>query len=82
MAASRDILLMFRQHGLSETEMQQKVEELNHLLFTAERLDNFIGAHEVFDINRYRIINNSTEIKKIIRRKRMNDAFIFFSNKN
>ena len=82
MAASRDILVLFRQYQMSETEMKREVEQLNHLLFTAERLDNFIRAHELFDLNRYRIISNSKEIKKFIRTKKTDAAFIFFSNKN
>ena len=82
MAATRDILVLFRQYQLSETEMKREVEQLNHLLFTAERPDNFARAHELFDLNRYRIINNSTQIKKFIRMKKTDAAFIFFSNKN
>jgi len=82
MAASRDILVLFRQYQLSETEMKREVELLNQILFAAERTDNFVRAHELFDLNRYRIIRNSTEIKKFIRRKKTDAAFIFFSNKN
>ncbi len=82
MALNRDILVMFRQNEMSETEMEREVEQLNHILFTAERLDNFVQAHEVLDLNRYRIIINSTEIKKLIRSRKAGRAFLFFSNKN
>ena len=57
-------------------------EQLNTMLFTTERLDNFVGAHEVLDLNRYKIINNPVKIKKLIRQNKIATPFVFFSNKN
>lgn len=73
---------MFRQQAMSPEDIEREVMRLNELLFTAERLDNFVKAHEVIDINRYKIINNNVEIKKILRQKKDTKPFIFFSNKN
>lgn len=73
---------MFRQDTMSEYDIEREVMQLNKLLFKAERLDNFICAHEVLDINRYKIINNPVQIRKMIRQKKYEKAFIFFSNKN
>ena len=82
MASDRDLLVMFRQYAMSEKEMKKEVMHLNKLLFNAERLDNFVSAHEVLDINRYKIINNPGLIKKMIRQKKLSKPFVFFSNKN
>lgn len=82
MTSDRDLLVMFRQYAMSEKEMEKEVMQLNKLLFTAERLDNFVNAHEVLDINRYKIINDSVLIKKMIRQGKYNKPFVFFSNKN
>lgn len=82
MTPNRDLLVMFRHQSMSEQEMDRAVMQLNHLLFTAERLDNFAAAHEILDINRYRIINNIVKIKKMIRTKKITKPFVFFSNKN
>ena len=73
---------MFRQYAMSEKEMEKEVIQLNKILFTAERLDNFVSAHEVLDINNYKIINNPVLIKKMIRQKKYDKPFVFFSNKN
>lgn len=82
MSSNRDLLVMFRQQAMSPEDIEREVMRLNELLFTAERLDNFVKAHEVIDINRYKIINNNVEIKKILRQKKDTKPFIFFSNKN
>lgn len=82
MTPNRDLLVMFRQQSMSEQEMDRAVMQLNHLLFTAERLDNFAAAHEILDINRYKIITNLVDIKKMIRTKKTEKPFVFFSNKN
>jgi hypothetical protein len=52
------------------------------MLFTTERLDNFVGAHEILDLNRYKIISNPVEIKKMLRQKKLTKPFVFFNNKN
>lgn len=82
MTSDRDLLVMFRHHAMSENDIEREVMQLNKILFTAERLDNFVSAHEILDINRYKIINNPVAIKKMIRQKKYNNPFIFFCNKN
>jgi hypothetical protein len=82
MPSNRDLLVMFRQQAMSQEDIEREVMKLNDLLFTAERLDNFVKAHEVIDINRYRVINNAVEIKKMVRQKKDTKPFVFFSNKN
>ena len=82
MTSNRDLLVMFRQHAMTQQDIDKELSQLNNMLFTTERLDNFVGAHEILDLNRYRIINNPIEIKKMIRQKKLTKPFIFFNNKN
>ncbi len=82
MTSNRDLLVLFRQRLMSQQDIDREVMQLNELLFTTERLDNFVQAHEIIDLNRYKIITKQVEIKKLIRQKKLNKPFVFFSNKN
>ena len=82
MTSNRDLLVMFRQHAMTQQDIDKQLSQLNNMLFTTERLDNFVGAHEILDLNRYKIINNPVEIKKMIRQKKLTKPFVFFNNKN
>ena len=82
MASNRDLLVMFRQHMMSQQDIDRQVMRLHEILFTTERPDNFARAHEIIDINRYRIIKKTVEIKKILRTGKDKKPFIFVSNKN
>ena len=78
---SRDLLVLFKQDVMSPKTIEQHVSWLHELLFSVERLDNFVHAHELIDINRYKIINKSVEIKKAIRQGILK-PFLFLNNKN
>ncbi len=81
-SANRDLLVMFRQRMMTQQDIDNEVMQLNTILFTTERLDNFVNAHEVLDLNKYKIIKNPVEIKKLLRQQKLQKPFIFFSNKN
>ncbi len=82
MTSNRDLLVMFKQRMMTQQDIDREVMLLNELLFTTERLDNFVQAHEVLDFNRYKIIKTAVEIKKLIRQNKLSKPFIFFNNKN
>jgi hypothetical protein len=82
MTSNRDLLVMFRQRAMSQQDIDREVMQLNEILFTTERLDNFVNAHEVLDLNKYKIIKKSVDIKKLLRQNKLFKPFIFFSNKN
>ena len=82
MTSNRDLLVMFRQHAMTQQDIDKQLSQLNNMLFTTERLDNFVCAHEILDLNRYKIISNPVEIKKMIRQKKLTKPFVFFNNKN
>jgi len=61
--------------------MEHEVELLNDLLFQYETLDNFCKAHEVFDLNRYRIYRKQESVQQIARQRELH-PFQFLCNKN
>jgi len=66
---------------MSPQSLEQELEWLHELLFNVERPDSFASAHEIIDLNRYKIHNNKIEIKKYLRRKK-EQPFLFLNNKN
>lgn len=82
MTSNRDLLVMFKLRLMTQQAIDKEVMQLNELLFNTERLDNFVKAHEVLDLNKYKKITNSVEIKKLLRQKKIEKPFVFFSNKN
>jgi hypothetical protein len=79
--SNRDLLVLFKQDLMTPQAIEHEVEWLHELLFTVERLDNFATAHELIDLNKYKVSNNTVEIKKLVRRKK-EQPFVFLSNKN
>ena len=77
----RDLLVMLNNEHRSQQAIDHEVEWLHDVLFHIEELDNFCKAHEVLDLNRHRVINNITKLRKIVIRKTMK-AFEFVNNKN
>ena len=64
---NRDLLVLFNQELMSPKAMENEVELLHELLFTVERLENLVTAHEIIDLNKYKIINKEITLSKIIR---------------
>lgn len=79
--SNRDLLVMFRHQQLSPQDMETEISSLHEMLFQVERLDSFVSAHELIDLNRYRIYRGSFEIKKLVR-SRKEKSFVFLNNLN
>jgi hypothetical protein len=77
----RDLLVLMKDEFATEQFMEQELEQLNSLLFHYETMDNFCVAHEVFDINKYKIIRKSRIIQRIARQQELK-PFQFLCNKN
>lgn len=78
---NRDLLVLFNQELMSPQAMENEVELLHELLFTVERLDNLVIAHEIIDFNKYKVINKHSTLRKIIRLQELK-PFVFLSCKN
>lgn len=80
-SVKRDLLVLSKKVSTDQRKMELEVEKLHNLLFHVESLDNFCIANEIIDLNNYRIIQNSTKIKKIISKNKVK-PFQFINNKN
>ena len=78
---NRDLLVLFNQELLSPQAIEHEVEMLHELLFTVERLENLVIAHEILDLNKYKVINNKVVLRNTIHKQELK-AFIFLNCKN
>lgn len=77
----RDLLVLLNNEHRSQHAIDQEVEWLHDILFHVEALENFCQAHELLDLNRYKVIGHIAKVKKAVLRKDFK-AFEFISNKN
>lgn len=80
-ACNRDLLVLVKDEYMNDRLMEQELEQLNDLLFHYETIESFCVAHEVFDLNRHKIIHRMGAMQKVIRQKELK-AFQFICNKN
>ena len=78
---NRDLLVMFNQELMSPKAIEHQVGMLHELLFDVESMDNIAIAHEVFDLNKFKKLEQQTVVKKIIREQDLK-PFIFLNCKN
>jgi hypothetical protein len=78
---TRDLLVLFKHGDLSPDAMEHEMEALENMLFRVETFDNIIIAHELIDVNRYKISSQRHILLRELR-NRKERAFVFFFNKN
>ncbi len=78
---NRDILVLFKQELMTPQAMEREVTLLHDLLYNVERLDNVVAAHELLDLNKYKVISKHMIIKNYLRSGK-EKAFVFLNNKN
>jgi hypothetical protein len=79
---NRDLLVMLKQELMSPEALEHEVELLHGLLFQVERIDNLIIAHEIIDLNRFKINNNKILLNAILRHQKELKGFTFLNCKN
>ncbi|MFI5123754.1 MAG: hypothetical protein ACHQDF_00435 [Chitinophagales bacterium] len=77
----RDLLVLMKDEFATEQFMAFELEQLNDLLYQYETPENFCVAHEIFDLNNYKILRGSRYIQRIVRQQEMK-PFQFLCNKN
>jgi hypothetical protein len=77
----RDLLVLMKDEFATEQFMAFELEQLNDLLYQYETPENFCVAHEIFDLNHYKILRGSCYIQRIVRQQEMK-PFQFLCNKN
>ncbi len=78
---NRDLLVLFNHELMSPQAMENEVELLHELLFSVERLDNLVTAHEIIDLNKYKVINKQIILRKTIQLQELR-PFVFLNCKN
>jgi hypothetical protein len=73
--------VLFKEDMMSPQAIEHEVELLHELLYNVERLENLTIAHEVININKYKIQNQVNIVRETIRRKVLK-PFVFLNNKN
>ncbi|MGC4100899.1 hypothetical protein [Ferruginibacter sp.] len=61
--------------------IEHEVEMLHGILYMVESPDNIVAAHEVIDINKYKITNSPQQLRSIIRQRELK-PFVFLNCKN
>ena len=79
--SNRDLLVLFKEELMSPQAIEHEVEMLHELLYEVEKIDNLITAHEVINLNKYKIQHQSHIIRNTIRQRELK-PFIFLNNKN
>ncbi|MBC7686884.1 MAG: hypothetical protein H7211_01760 [Aquabacterium sp.] len=78
---NRDLLVLFNQELLSPQAIEHEVELLHELLHSVERLDNLVTAHEILDLNKYKVVNKTMVVRNTIREQKLK-PFVFLNCKN
>ncbi|THU36959.1 hypothetical protein FAM09_18540 [Niastella caeni] len=79
--SNRDLLVLVKDAYTNKEAMQYELQQLNLLLVNFETLDSFCIAHEVFDIQKYRILTKKSQLQKIVEQETLK-PFVFICNKN
>ena len=78
---NRDLLVLFKQELLSPQAIEETVDWLHEILQTTERLNNLVVAHEILDLNKYKVIHNPLVLRNTLRKDALK-PFIFLNCKN
>jgi len=79
--SNRDLLVLVKDAFSTKEAMQHELNQLNRLLLRFETADNFCIAHEVFDLQKYRVISGKSQLQKIFEKDELK-PFVFICNKN
>lgn len=79
--SNRDLLVLVKDGQVDQEAIQYELQQLNRLLLRFETVESFCTAHEVFDLNKYRVVTSMSRLQKIIEKDEIK-PFIFICNKN
>ncbi|ODT52666.1 MAG: hypothetical protein ABS68_08845 [Niastella sp. SCN 39-18] len=78
---NRDLLVLLKHELMKPQDMEREVAHLHELLFHIEQSDNIAKAHEIIDLNKYKVIRKAVIVKDYIRSKK-EIPFVFLNNRN
>ena len=77
---NRDLLVLFKEES-NPKAIEHEVELLHELLFYVEKIDNLVIAHEVINVNKYKVFADRKTITETLKMKKLK-PFVFLNNKN
>lgn len=77
----RDLLVLVKDEYMNEKFIENELEQLNEMLFQYETIEKFCAVHEIFDLNKYKIISKPQLMQQLIRQTELK-PFQFIFNKN
>ncbi len=78
---NRDLLVLVKEDQLNQDAIEHELNRLNRILVNLETVDNICLAHEVADLNRYKMLMRFQQVNEVIRKKDLK-PFVFILNKN
>ena len=78
---NRDLLFLFNHELMTQKAIEYEVEQLHQLLYAIEGIESLIIAHEIIDLNKYKVINKNTQLRNLIRQRELK-PFVFLNCKN
>ncbi|MCU0375166.1 MAG: hypothetical protein MUF24_07645 [Chitinophagaceae bacterium] len=79
--AARDLMVVGREAFVSPDVLEAEANRLNEMLNKVEVLSNVATAMEVADLNRYKMIRQSSKVYRYLL-DCPEKSFVFFLNKN
>jgi hypothetical protein len=79
--ANRDLLVLFKQELKTPQSIEREVSWLHGLLYSVERIENLVTAHELLDLCKYKVVRKENLIKNYLRSAK-EKPFVFLNNKN
>jgi hypothetical protein len=77
----RDLLVLLKQELMTPQAMEQQVDQLHELLYKVESVENLILAHEIININNYKVSSKSFHLRNLFRQREIK-PFVFLNCKN
>lgn len=78
---NRDLLVLLKDEFQNDLSIEMELEQLNEILFHTETIDNYCIASEVFDMNKYKMIEDRKKLSKLLSLSELK-PFQFLINKN
>lgn len=78
---NRDLLVLLKDEFQSNLAIEIELEQLNEILFLIETVDNYCTVSEIFDLNRYTIIDDRKKLARLLDKPSLK-PFQFIFNKN
>lgn len=77
----RDLLVLLKQETMTPQAMEYQIDWLHEILQQVESIESLVSAHEIININQYKISNNIRKLQAILSTNTPK-PFVFLNCKN